>query len=93
MNAPDERWQLTVPDEGMPVDFDIVLLPEGNQLIGHLEIIGIPARMNQRRFHNVLGGGHIELTHNEGRRFGVSLLDLGVIQCCADAKILPERVF
>ena len=90
VDAPDERRQLTVPDQRMAVDFDVVLFAKRHQLVGHLEIVRVPARMNQRRFHDVFGRSHVELAGDKRRCLRVPLVYLGVVQRRADAEILLE---
>ena len=54
---------------------------------------GVPLRMKQRRLHDVFGRDHIELAHDEGRRFGVSFVDLRVVHRCADTKVFFVSIF
>ena len=82
-----------MPDQGMSVNFNVVLFTEGNQFIRRLKVVRIPARMDQCRFHDIFRRGHVELSNNEGRGFGVPFVDLGVVERRADAKILFEGFF
>ena len=54
-----------MPDQGVTVDFNIVLLSIFNHFICKVKIIFVPLRMNDLRFHNIFRCGSIELFGNQ----------------------------
>ncbi len=89
----DPVGDLAVPYQVVADDEHLVLLAEGNVLVGRSEIVAVHPGMDHFPLHDVLGTDGVELRGDDPGGAGILLFKLALIERCADAEEALEGVF
>ncbi|SPE43314.1 hypothetical protein SBA3_880047 [Candidatus Sulfopaludibacter sp. SbA3] len=89
----DPAGDLAMPYQVVSDDEHLVLLAEGNVLVGRSEIVGVHPGMDHFPLHDVFGADGIELRADDPGGAGIFLFELALIDRRADAEEALKGVF